>query len=95
MGNMDEMMKEIDEILNGGNEKASIKMNEIVRKARGKLEGEVNEGGCTIVAAANPAALMIIITETLYSVQRASGHSVDEQLEILAAFVKARKSNGD
>ena len=44
MGNMDEMMKEIDEILNGGNEKASIKMNEIVRKARGKLEGEVNEG---------------------------------------------------
>lgn len=95
MGNMDEMMKAIDEILNGGNEKPRIKMQEIVRNARGKLEGEVKEGGCRVVAAANPAALMIIITETLFSVQRASGHSVDEQLEILAAFVKARKSNGD
>lgn len=95
MENIDEAMKEIDRLLGLGIGKKKTRLKEIVRNAEGKMRGEVNAGACAIEVDANPAALLIIISETLFSIEKRTGMPLDEFMETLHELMEARRRGGD
>lgn len=95
MGNADEAMKEIDRILGHGSVNPKIRFHEVIKKAEGKMKGEVKGGECRIEVSANPAALLIIVSETLFSIELRTGHSMDEIGKILHELMEARRRSGD
>ena len=95
MGNADEVMKEIDRILGHGSDNTKINLHEVIRKSEGKMKGEVKGGKCRIEASANPAALLIIVSETLFNIEERTGHSMDEIGKILHELMEARRRDGD
>ena len=95
MGNADEAMKEIDRILGHGSDNPKIRLHEVIKKAEGKMKGEVKGGKCRIEASANPAALLIIVSETLFGIEARTGHSIDEIGKILHELMEARRRDGD
>lgn len=95
MGITDEVMKEIDRILGHESDNPKIRLQEVVGRAEGKMKGEVKGGECRIEVNANPAALLIIISETLFSIELRTGHSMDEIGKILHELMEARRRSGD
>lgn len=92
MGNADEAMKEIDRILGLGTKK---KLGNIVRNAEGTMKGEVKGGNCRVKVDANPAALLIIISETLFSIEKRMGIPPDEIMEVLQELMEGRRQCGE